>query len=1024
MKFFIYRPIATSMMLIFLLVLGVYSFFHLHLELVPQEEYPRLEIETFWPYLPAEVIQAEITSPLEGICSSLKGVRKVNSESSLSSSRVSIELDSKVNLEFVRLELKEKIAGIRGNLPYGIKIRVESYLPGGFRFKPFLSFDISGNYSIQELRELVKDKLETALREVKGVSRVEVSGGADAEIKVLLDLKKIKAFGIHPLWIKQRISERLGMYAAGKIRKGAQEVILKISTPLRNLQELEDILLERKNNRPLRVKDVASLSRGYGEVFHLHRTNGLSTLRLTVSKEKGASTLNVAKKVNQKIEEIRKNLPSDIVFKEIDDEAEELKKYMKELYLLGGIIIFVIFCLVFFTLRSLVSSLLILSSIAFSAFISFNFFYFFGAPLNLLTLGGILLGFGIFVDNSIVVYENILRFKEGGSSSELAALHGSREVILPVVASTLTTVSVFFSFAYFQGRLRIYYLPLAIVVASALCASLLVSFTLIPALSSRVKERQRIKKERSSRTYEKVLKVILKYPLMTLVVFSLIFYLTYKWFKAEVTIGQFFKWQSNQELEIYIAMPQEVGIEEIDKVVRRFEKMALLKDYVKEVKTTIFFTQAYLRITFPPRVKNSLYPYLLKEELIQLATSLAGIDVSISGLDPKIYFTGFNDETYFSSRITFSGYNLKKLRELTSSFVEKLKKYPRVVEVKLVSDGHQRLRSDSSEYVLKMNKQKMRWYGLDPLDMYFQLNMLFEGKLGEPLRMQIGREEISVFIGFEGSTTSSLNWLQGLLLKTEQGKYIRIRDVFFPGESILQGSIHRENQKFKQTVRWEFKGPQKIAEEFKRKIYSQIELPPGFTASLEEEKWITEEEKKNLSQAFIFSLALIFMVLAALYESLIQPIFILFAVPFSLIGVFSLFALIGSQFDSAAYVGLILLGGIVVNNSILLVNHINLKRAQGLSLEEAVVKGASERIRPIFLTTGTTVLGMLPILFIHLEVGSENIWFSLALTTVGGLTSSTISALIAIPVIYFHTISLGKKIWQKIAQSKVTSKKM
>jgi HAE1 family hydrophobic/amphiphilic exporter-1 len=250
-----------------------------------------------------------------------------------------------------------------------------------------------------------------------------------------------------------------------------------------------------------------------------------------------------------------------------------------------------------------------------------------------------------------------------------------------------------------------------------------------------------------------------------------------------------------------------------------------------------------------------------------------------------------------------------------------------------------------------------------------------------------------------------------MLFRTQEGEYLRLGEITEIEEKPIAGSIDREDQQFQQTLAWEFRGPYKAAENYRKSVFENLSLPPGFSATLEGTRWMTEEEKGQITFAILFSLIIIFMILASLYESLIQPFFILLAVPLALIGVFVAFVVADFAFDSAAYVGVILLGGIVVNNSILLVDHINLKRQKGLSLPDAVLQGTKERIRPIFLTTSTTVFGMLPMILVQVEVGQRKIWSTLALSAVGGLISSTLFILIAIPVFYYHGDRI--KIWIK-----------
>lgn len=1022
MKIFVERPIATAMFFLALLILGVYSFLNVPIELAPKEEYPQLDIQTTWQGVPPEIIQTQITSPLEEISSTIKGVRKITSESRIGRSIITLEFDPKTNMEFARLSLREKITKAREDFPYGIRPSVRPYVPPDFRVKSFLSYTISGNYSLQKLRDLVKDKIEMGVGAVKGVAEVEVSGGSDPEIKILLDKEKLKALNIPPYLVSYKIRERIQTYPAGKIKRGSQEFIFKVSDPINEIKELGETIITYSGKNPIKLRDVAQIVPSYGEIFYINRINGQPTIRLTVVKEKGTSTLKVARKVKQKLEVIKKELPADLVFKVVDDESKEIQKNLRNLYLLVGIIIVVIFFLVFLVLKSFKPSLLVLSSIAFSVLITFNLIYFSKVSINLLTLGGLALGFGLFVDNSIVVFENVLRLREKGVSPFQAAVQGSKEVFLPVLAATLTTISVFFSFAYFQGRLKIYYLPLAIVISSALAASLLVSFSLIPALSPRLMKKERKKKkERVRDTYEKSLRVLIRHPVEIILVIIFIFFGTYKWFRSEVTLGEFFRWYSKETLRVYIGMPPGTDMERTNDVAKKFEERVLAKNYEKEMNTSVSRENAYIYMTFPSDIESSYFPYLLKEELIQLATNFAGISISISGFDPQGYYSSFGGGTFYDSRIKFYGYNLKKLKEMTSQLEKTLKRNPRIKEVRIISSRWGWWRLDYFEYILKINKETLRNYEVDPRYLYYFIQSLLQGRFFVQ-RVRIGGKELELSVKFPEADMMDLENLQNALLKTQGGEYLRLGEISTLEERAIAGSIDRENQQFQQTVMWEFRGPPKAADRYKKTVFSKLKLPPGFSATLEEEWRMTEEEKGQLKFAIFFSLIIIFMILASLYESLIQPFFILLAVPLALIGVFVAFVIADFAFDSSAYIGVILLGGIVVNNSILLVDHINLKRRQGLSLLEAVIKGARERVRPIFLTTSTTVLGMLPLVLIQVEVGKKQIWSSLALSAVGGLISSTIFILIAIPIFYFYGDSIRSWTFGKITELKKTWK--
>jgi hydrophobic/amphiphilic exporter-1 (mainly G- bacteria), HAE1 family len=1011
MKIFIDRPVATAMAFLAFLALGAYSFLNTPIELAPKETFPMVDIITSWYGVPPEVVQTQVTSPLEEACATVKGIVKMTSTSQIGLSRITLEFDPKTNMEFATLALREVLTQARAVLPPRIRPQIQPYIPEDFRVRPFLQYTVSGDYGLQELQELVKEKLEIGLGSVRGVSGVEVAGGSEAEIRVVLDKAKLKAYDLHPYTVNAAIQARLGTYPTGRVRKGNQEFLFKFADRIDSLAELEETIVAHSGDNPILVKDVASVEIAYADIRVIHRINGQPTVNLIVYKERGSNTLRTARDVKSKLEEVKTELPSDLVFKSVDDESEEIRKNLNDLYLLAGLITAIVFIMIFVVLRRIKPSLLILSSIAFSIVITFNLIFAFKISLNMLTLGALALGFGMFVDNSIVVFENILRLRERGLAPRDAAIQGPREVFVAVLASTMTTMAVFFSFPFFQGKLKIYYLPLAIVIASAMAASLLVSFSLIPALSPRLIEKRKTAatEEKRSPRFEKVLTVLLRHPVEVLLVVAALLFGAYRWFRAEVTIGRWYSWYSKEYLYVRVGMPPGTDIARTDETIRAFEDKVMAQDYDLEMNVRVIPENAQAIIGFPPDIERSYRPYALKEELIQLATQFAGIDVSVSGFDPQYYSSSMGAGTYYSSRIKFFGYNLKKLKEITADLEKTLRRNPRIKEVRTVSSRYGWWRGDTVEDVLKIDKAALRRYDIDPAYLYFHLQTMIQGTFGAPARVRTGGKDIVVSVKFPDASRLDMRSLQEALIQTRSGEYLRLGEIAVFEEAPIAGAIDREDQQFQQTIMWEFRGPSKAEERYRKTVFASLHLPPGFSATLDESWFVTEEEQKQLNFAIAVALVIIFMILAALYESFITPFFVLLAVPLSLIGVFVAFIVAKAPFDPTAYIGVILLSGIVVNNAILLVDHINLRRRQGLGLREAVVRGTKDRVRPIFMTTATTVFGMLPLLLITAEANKRQIWSSLALCTVGGLTTSTLLILFVIPVLYYH--GDGLKAW-------------
>ena len=1015
MKFLIERPVAVAMIYLAPLALGVFSFMNTPIELAPGGAYPRIDIDAPWPGVSPEVVQARVTAPLEEAAASVKGVRRISSESRSGVASITLEIDPRARMEFVDLVLREAVARTGPELPYGVRPVVRPYVPEDFRVRPFLSMTISGPYSLQELRGLLKDRLEFGLGSVRGVTSVELAGGCDPEVRVMLDENRLTALGVLPFEVAAALAKAVESRPAGRVRRAGREYIFKFAGAVRSLPDLGRILVGRAGGLPVRLSGVADVLQTLGEVRSVIRIDGQPTVMLTVTKENGANTMRVAREVRRRLAAIQGSLPADLVFKTVDDESSEIERNFRHLGLLAAVIVALIFLMIFLALRKFLPSLLILSSVAFSVVITFNLLYAFGIPLNMLTLGALALGFGMFVDNSIVVFENVLRLRERGVPPKEAALQGAREVFLPVLASTLTTVGVFLCFPFFQGRLRIYYLPLTLVMSSALAASLAVSFSLIPALSPCLLRaaKNRGFEDGQKRCFPRALRFVLKHPAWVILAAAALLFGSYRWFRSEVPVGEFFRWYSKERLVVNLELPAGTDMATTDAIIRKFEDKTMESGYEKQMTTRVRAEDALLMVGFPPEVERSFRPYALKEEFIRLATKFAGLTIGIFGFDSQGYHSSMEAGTYYDSQIKFLGYNLKDLRTITDKVERALHRNPRIREVRTVSSRDTWMTMDTFEVVLRADREAIRRYDVDPSHLRFRVQSLLAGRFGVPLKAVLGRRETDLVLNVPDAERTDLRRLERSLFRTPGGQSLRLGDILRSEERLVAGSIDREDRQFQRTVMWEFRGPHKDAENYKKAVFAGLSLPPGFSATLGEDWLMTEKEKGQIILATVVAVVVIFMILAALYESLVQPFIILMSLPLAMVGVFAVFVVAGARFDSSAYIGVLLMTGIVVNNAILIVDHINLKKREGRGLTDAVVEGTRDRVRPILMTTGTTVLGMMPMLLIHTDAGKSDIWSSLALCTAGGLTASTLLILVVIPVLYQAAEQLRSRLARK-----------
>jgi HAE1 family hydrophobic/amphiphilic exporter-1 len=1007
------RPTAIIMFYTAMVLLGIISLLNLPIEIVPSTDYPKLTVHAHWPGSSPETVQIFLTSPIEEAAVQVAGVREVTSSSFRGRSQVDLEFTRDTDMNFAALDLNERLSLLRDNLPAGAYQPVISqYVPQELQRGNFFTFSVTGGYPLQFLREIALKKIKPPLASMDGVADVAVLGGSEKKVRISLDRTMLDMFRIQPFLVARKIREMQTSSWAGTLPYRGQNLTFTIAHDVSDINVIKDIAIAQRGERLIKLKDIAEISLAHEPVQSIYRINGNPRVQVIIEKEPGTNTLTVAKNVKKKLQEIKGKLPADIHFMVITDQSEEISKELSVIYERVILIIGIIFIVLLALLRDLKTPLIILSSIVLSAAITINLIYFFDISINILTLTGLALGFGLLVDNSIVVLENIFRYQELGLSRQKSSLKGASEVALPIFASTLTTVGVFFPFVYFKGRLSVYYLPLALVIAFSLLASLCVSYTLIPSFAANLLHIKRTKKSKERfRFYQKSIRWIIQHKAWALFITILLFSGSFYLFNKYVSRGSFFARREEEILNVFIEMPSGAEIERIDEAVRSFEeKIKGLKE-IEKLEVIIYDPKnATIRIEFPEEIRSSIFPYLLKEKLIAVASQHAGISIYIRGFGEPYYRGGFSSP-YYNSQIKVLGYNYDRLKQITQDIAAKAKRSARVKSVAFSSSRYGWWSGQGSEIVLRINREALQKYDLSVSDLLYFVRKNTAGSFLRD-RIKVAGKEMMLDIKIAGADDFDLKDLENLIVTSMKGEQLRIADIASIKTEKVPEIIDRENQQYQRTIFWEYRGPAKIAKKYQDALLKSLDLPPGYSATSEAEWWfLTEEEKEQIHFVIVVAIIIVFIILAALYESLLQPFIILFSVPFALIGVFLIFFLTDTPFDSSAYIGVVLLGGIVVNNSIILVDHINLRRREGKKLLEAVIIGSTERIRPILMTSITTVGALLPLLFYKSETEKTGIWSSLALSAIGGLISSTFFTLTVIPILYLLMEKI--KLWSQ-----------
>lgn len=999
------------MIYVALALLAVAAGINLPMEVEITGSYPSLTVRTRWGMAAPEAVQALITSPIEALAVTIPGVTHVQSQSSRGDSFINIELDEDANVDLVVFELTDRISLLRDDLPPGADPpSVTRDAPRQFAQEQtaLVQYLLLSPRPLSELRRWAIDELQVRFESIDGVGRAEIRGGTDPYIRItvdteLADLYEIQAFSIYSAIQQVNLTMPLG-----EVEVLGTGYAVRVKHSIEDLDRLRELPIGRVGDTILRISDVAEVETVHEPAEQFVRVDGEQRILLSVFRRPGTDTLDVAQAVRARMVEIETQLPADIRVEPYSDQAEDLEE---ELALLGKrlvIILALVGGLLLVMLRDLRTPLFLGASLAAALSLTVIALYHFEVPVNLLTLTGLALAFGMLVDNAVVVLENIVRYREQGLGPLESAERGTSEVLVPVLAATLTTIAVFGPFVIFQGRLRDYYLPLSLAVTFALSSSFFVAMTLMPAAAGRgwVLSAPRFGREPGKR-YRQGLTFGLRHPIIVLLIVGGIGYYSWHLFDENVASGGFRFGFNRDRLYVGLTLPAGTDAARIEEEIRPFEEYALGVPDTERVELTVDVTnnRASLIVTFPEELETTAYPLLVKDEMVGMATRYAGVSINVSGFDQDPYYnSGLSYGPSYNSRIRIFGYNYDELGRIGEEIVRLARRHPRVEDAVVTAGGRSYYRSVGSELVLTIDREALIPHGVNVNQVINQVNTLVRGNTVNFRGFKLGAEEWELRVKDSGVDERTLQDVLGEPLRGTGGQGVRLRDVMRVEMREVPGVITRDDQRYDRQVQWEYRGSSRARANYEDSIFQALALPPGYSAEQGNDRFfLTEEEELQIRIVAYTALIIIFLILASLYESLAQPFIVLLTVPSAMIGVFLIFYFTGKAFDPSARIGVVLLSGIVVNNAIILVDHINLRRRQGLELFDAIVTGAAERVRPILVTSITTIGGLLPLVVVQgseQTSGNQDMWSNLALSTIGGLTVATLLTLSVTPILY------------------------
>lgn len=1002
------------MFVVVAIVLGFISLRELKVELFPKMDLPIAVVATSYYGASPQEVEELISKPIESVVGTVEGMDTVQSVSSSGASVVMMMFDYGRDIDDALIDVREKIDQISEMLPDDANdpmvMRIDP------NSTPIAIVSLSGA-SLEELQNVAELEVQPAFEKAPGVASATISGGKEREIQVNLDEGLLLNYGLTGSQVVAALSADNRTISAGTVERGTQEVQLRVVGEYSSVDDIKNTLIPLNNGESIRVRDVAEVEDTFKEMASISRVNGKDTLVFTIMKQSDANSVETAEEVQKVLASLNekfadRGLEMDTIMDTsvyIQDSIDSVVNNM----LVGGTLAAIILLLF---LRSVKATLVIGVSMPIAVISTFSLMYFTGETLNIISMGGLALGIGMMVDSSIVILENIFKKRQQGLSIKEAASLGASELGPAVIASTLTTAAVFIPVVFVEGLASQIFRPLALTVVFSLSASLVVALTLIPMLSTQFMRNVQITLDEDNpkdlfnrllnkfkNIYGKVLELALRRRKTVIAIVLAAFVGS---FALLSVIGmEFMPTTDSGQVSITATLPTGVQLAETEAVVEEInERLKPFEDIIKVNYVNIGGSTDGISAgsknvaTFMIELVGSSKRDITTQEFI------GEVADAVSDVPGAEILVGENDYGMSSGSpitLSISGDNLDVLKDLGQQVVWILEDIEGTINIK------SSLEQGSPEVQVIVNRTLASQFGLSYQQIMNEINLAFKGQTAT-LYKEDGNE-YDVTVTFPKDHTKTVQDLESFHVRNNQGVDIPLSAV---AELVsVQGpsEISRSDQERTINVTGDVIGRDlgSVSQEIEKKI-EKLHLPDGYEISMGGEVETMMDSFTQLSYALILGIFLVYMVMAVQFESFTSPFIIMFSMPTMVIGVTIGLAISGIPLSIPGFIGLIMLAGIVVNNGILLVEYINILRSSGMERMEAIVEAGKSRIRPILMTTLTTVLAMIP-LALAIGEGAET-QQPMAVVVVFGLTVSTMFTLIFVPVMYVVIDNMATKV--------------
>ena len=1000
------RPVATTMVMLSFIFIGLLAMFSMKKELIPDIKVPVVTISTTWSGAVSEDVESQVTKKIKDSLSNVDAIDKIQTVSAYSSSTVVVNFEYGVDTDEKVTQIQREVSKITNDLPSDANTPlVRKVEAGSGNMTAIIAFNADSKTA---LTTFIKEQLKPRLESLPGIGQVDIFGNPDKQLQIQVDSDKLASYNLSPMELYNIVRTSVATYPIGKLSTGNKDMIIRFMGDLDYIDQYKNILIS-SNGNTLRLKDVADVVLTTEDADNVGYLNGKESVVVLLQKSSDGDTITLNNAAFKVIEEMRPYMPAGTEYSIEMDSSENINNSISNVSssAVQGLVLATIILFVF--LKSFRTTVLISLALPVAIVFTFAFLAMRGTTLNLISLMGLSIGVGMLTDNSVVVVDNIYRhITELNSPVREAAENGTEEVTFSVIASALTTIVVFLPILFIPGLAREFFRDMSYAIIFSNLAAIIVAITLIPMLASRFLNRKSMKSE-DGKFFKKVKAFYLK------VINSAV---SHKGLTVLIMVGLFFfSILVGPKLLKFEFMPkQDEGKYSMTAELQKGTDLAKAERIAKELEEIVKndpHTESYLMLVSTSSISINANVGKKNTRKDSVFTIMDDIRKKASNvLDARVSMTNQFSGRQTSKDIEFllQGSNQDEIKKFGKQLLEKLQSYDGMVDISSTLDP------GIIELRLNIDRDKIASYGISPTVIAQTISYyMLGGDKANTATLKTDTEEIDVLVRLPKEKRNDINTLSSLNIKVGDNKFVKLSDVATLQYAEGTSEVRKKNGIYTVTISGNDGGvglgkiQSKIIEEF-----NNLEPPSTISYSWGGQSENMQKTMSQLSFALSISIFLIYALLASQFESFILPFIIIGSIPLALIGVIWGLVVLRQPIDIMVMIGVILLAGVVVNNAIVLIDFIKTMRTRGYDKEYAIIYSCETRLRPILMTTMTTVFGMIP-MALGLGEGSE-FYRGMAITVIFGLAFSTILTLVLIPILYSVVDSFTTKMAAKLKE--------